>query len=42
MLPSMAAELSTQIKITKEDLEAKSVYVLITKLPDMWRLHKCR
>ena len=42
MRMSLAAELSTQIKITKEDLETKSVFVLITKLPDMWRTHKTR
>ncbi len=42
MLPSVAAELSSLIRITKEDLEAKAVYVLITKLPDMWRAHKSR
>lgn len=39
---SVAAELSTQIRITKEDLEAKSVFVLISRLPEMWRTHKCR
>lgn len=40
--PSIAAELSTQIRITKEDLEAKSVYILISKLPDLWKTHRCR
>lgn len=39
---SLAAELSSQIRITKEDLEAKSVFVLISRLPEMWRAHKCR
>lgn len=39
---SLAAELSSQIRITKEDLEAKSVYIIIMKLPDMWRIHRCR
>lgn len=39
---SLAAELSSQIRITKEDLETKSVFVLITKLPDIWRTHKAR
>lgn len=42
ILPSLAAELSSQMRITKEDLEAKSVYVLLTKLPEMWRMHRCR
>lgn len=42
MMPSIAAELSSQMRITKEDLEAKSVFVLITKLPELWRLHRCR
>lgn len=40
--PSTAAELSQQIRITREDLEAKSASVLITKLPELWRNHKCR
>jgi hypothetical protein len=39
---SVAAELSSQIRITKEDLEAKSVFILITKLPEIWRTHRSR
>lgn len=40
--PSTTAELSQQIRITREDLEAKSASILITKLPELWRNHKCR
>ena len=42
LVPNLAAELSRQVRITKEDLEAKSAIVLINKLPEMWRAHKCR
>ncbi len=30
------------MKITKEDLEAKSILIIITQLPQMWRIHRCR
>ncbi len=42
LVPHLAAELSKQVRITKEDLEAKSAYVLINKLPEVWKIHKCR
>ena len=40
--PSTTVELSQLIRVTREDLEAKSATVLITKLPELWRNHKCR
>lgn len=42
LLATMCTELAAQVKLTKEDLEAKSVFVLVTKLPEAWRLHRCR
>lgn len=35
-------DLSMNIKITREDIEAKAVLVLISLLPNMWRKHKAR
>ena len=42
MLPNLAAELNSRLRITKDDLDAKTCYVLITQLTELWKLHKCR
>lgn len=42
LLSIQASELSKQVKITREDLEVKSTYILMTKLPEIWRTHRTR
>lgn len=42
LLTAHAVDVSQEVKITREDLDVKSTYVLMTQLSEMWRTHKCR
>ena len=42
VIPPRVVEVSQRVKITREDLEAKSIAIISTQLLEMWRQHKCR